>query len=125
MADFKGLPKIPEGYATGGYTYGNGNITGGIMHPIAGGSYIIQDRDNIKQTMQRIQSQVQHTYDIANRTEKLMFATICIAVGLDTQELRDKFRTYYIQVSQFWEDEHVYNYLIEKAYEVKYGEPTP
>lgn len=52
----------------------------------------------------------------------IMFVTICLVLGLDTLELRTKFRAFFNQVQPNWDYETTYNWLIEKAYNVKYGD---
>jgi len=50
-----------------------------------------------------------------------LFAMVCLALGLDTVEQRAKFAVFYSRINLGWSPEDAYNFLIEKAYEIKFG----
>lgn len=51
----------------------------------------------------------------------ILFASLCIQFGLDTKDQRDLFGSYFRSIPPNWTFEQTYEFLIEKAYVVKYG----
>ena len=103
-----------KGFATGGYVSGKGNIV------IDNGGYYTDPNTNVTNLITRTNTQVQV---LSNLSRKTMFTLACITLGLDTPELRRKFQAYFNQIDSTWPDDFLYDWLIQKAYEVKYGEP--
>lgn len=60
--------------------------------------------------------------DLTNISNKTFFALACLVLGLDTPELRAKFAGYFNQINSDWSEEFVYDWLIQSAYKVKYGD---
>ncbi len=104
--------------ATGGYVTTTNYINGGIIP--GNGQYYIDQNSKITDIITRTNSQVQ---TLSSLTHKSMFVLACITLGLDTPELRSKFAYWFNQIDSNWPEDFIYEWLIQKAYEVKYGEP--
>jgi hypothetical protein len=97
--------------ATTTYTINGGTYTnGGYTTAITGGYVIGKD------------TWANGVITVPANNGKQMFALACIVLGMDTPELRAKFRLVYDTISSSWSDDYAYEFLIKEAYRIKYGD---
>lgn len=92
------------------------DFTGGFVEYKSGGIYL----SNTEDVTARRQIDI-----LSNLTNKSLFAIACIALGLSDPVDRAQFKTYFDKIDSVWTDDYIYEYLIEAAYKIKFGEAGP